>query len=137
MMFYSHLDPASLWNAFYTYDGRDGKRFFAPYHVMTAFGTLTSLGNTVDTTEDFRKELYSLATVGDGKGACVFSTADYNGIVEIRVQGADFSNYSIKGIIGGGERGAGYFMEEKNLPLRDGKLALRVGKNETYFLIFS
>ena len=138
MMFYSHADPYSPWNALYSLDVRgDGKRFFAPYHVMTAFGSLVSLGNVADSTEDFRKEIYSLATVGTDKGACVFATAEYSGVVEIKVQGMEFTSYSIRGIIGGGERGAGYFMEEKNLPLRDGRVALRVGKNEVYFLTFT
>ena len=138
MMFYSHSDPNSVWNSFYSFDARgEGKRLFAPYHVMSAFGSLMSLGNVVETTEDFRREIYSLATAGQDSGACVFATAEYSGVVEIKVQGATFSTYSIRGIIGGGERGAGYFMEEKNLALRDGRIALRVGKNEVYFLSFT
>jgi hypothetical protein len=40
-------------------------------------------------------------------------------------------------LVGGGEKGAGFFTEEKGLPLRDGPLNLRIGKNEVYFLTFS
>ena len=137
MMFYSHLSPDSKWNALYSLDGREGKRFFSAYHVMTAFGSLVSLGNVVESTEDYRTEIYSLATVGAEKGACVFATADYSGVVEIKVQGASFTSYSIRGVIGGGEKGAGYFTEERALPLRDDKVTLRVGKNEVYFLSFT
>ena len=137
MMFYSHLSPDSKWNALYSLDGREGKHFFSAYHVMTAFGSLVSLGNVVESTEDYRTEIYSLATVGAEKGACVFATADYSGVVEIKVQGASFTSYSIRGVIGGGEKGAGYFTEERALPLRDDKVTLRVGKNEVYFLSFT
>lgn len=137
MMFYSHLDPNSEWNAFYTIDGRMDKRFFAAYHVMTAFGALSNLSNVVETTNDYRKEIYSLAAVGEGKGACVFATDTYSGAVEIVLRGAQFKTYSIKGLVGGGEKGAGFFTEEKGLPLRNPVLNLRVGNNEVYFLTFS
>lgn len=137
MMFYSHLDPASHWNALYSLDDRRDKHLYSAYHVMTAFGTLASLGNVVDTTEDYRTEIYSLATVDDSYGALVFSTADYSGIVEINLSGREFTSYSIRGVIGGGDRGCGFFTEERGLPLRNGSVTLRVGKNEVYFLTFS
>ena len=137
MMFYSHLAPDSKWNALYSLDERCDKHLYSAYHVMTAFGALSSLGNVVDSTEDYRTEIYSLATLGEGEGVCVFSTADYSGVVEINLVGADFTTYSIKGIIGGGERGKGFFTEERGLPLRDGTITLRVGKNEVYFLSFT
>ena len=137
MMFYSHLSPESKWNALYTLDLREDKHFYSSYHVMTAFGALSALGNVVDSTEDYRTEIYSLATLGDKNGVCVFSTADYSGIVEIKLSGKAFSTYSIKGVIGGGERGRGFFTEEKGLPLRNDTITLRVGKNEVYFLSFS
>ena len=137
MMFYSHLSPASRWNALYSLDDREDKHFYSSYHVMTAFGALSSLGNVVESTEDYRTEIYSLATLGENNGVCVFSTADYSGVVEINLSGKSFSTYSIKGIIGGGERGRGFFTEEKGLPLRNDSITLRVGKNEVYFLSFS
>lgn len=137
MMFYSHLDPASHWNALYSLDDRRDKHLYSAYHVMTAFGTLASLGNVVDTTEDYRTEIYSLATVDANYGALVFSTADYSGIVEINLSGREFTSYSIRGVIGGGDRGCGFFTEERGLPLRNGSVTLRVGKNEVYFLTFS
>ncbi len=137
MMFYSHLDPSSEWNALYSLDERRDKHFYAAYHVMTAFGAISSLGNVVESTEDYRTEIYSLAALGDGKGACVFSTADYSGVVEIVLSGKSFSTYTIKGIIGGGDRGCGFFTEERGLPLRNDTITLRVGKNEVYFLTFS
>ena len=137
MMFYSHLSPDSKWNALYTLDLRTDKHFYSAYHVMTAFGALSALGNMVDSTEDYRTEIYSLATLGDKGGVCVFSTADYSGVVEINLKGKSFTSYSIKGIIGGGERGRGFFTEERGLPLRNDTITLRVGKNEVYFLSFS
>lgn len=137
MMFYSHLDPTSAWNALYSLNARSEKHFFSAYHVMTAFGALSSLGNVVDSTEDYRTEIYSLAAIGERNGACVFSTSDYSGVVEIRITGKTFTSYSIKGIIGGGDRGCGFFTEERALPLKNDTITLRVGKNEVYFLTFS
>ena len=137
MMFYSHLAPDSRYNALYSVDERQDKHYYSAYHVMCAFGALGALGNVVDSTEDYRREIYSLATLGESKGACVFSTADYSGVVEINITGKAFGTYSIKGIIGGGERGRGFFTEERGLPLRNDSITLRVGKNEVYFLTFS
>lgn len=137
MMFFSHLDPYSRWNALYSLDERCDKHLYASYHVMTAFGALSSLGNVVDSTEDYRTEIYSLAALGEKNGACVFSTADYSGVVEINISGKSFTTYSIKGIIGSGERGCGFFTEERGLPLKNDSITLRVGKNEVYFLTFS
>ena len=136
-MFYSHLDPASKWNALYSIDERRDMHFYSSYHVMTAFGALSSLGNVVETTEDYRTEIYSLAALGEERGACVFSTADYSGVVELKLSGENFTSYSIKGIIGGGDRGAGFFTEERGLPLKNDTITLRVGKNEVYFFTFS
>ena len=137
MMFYSHLSPDSKWNALYSLDARTDKHFYSAYHVMTAFGALSALGNVVDSTEDYRGEIYSLATLGEKNGVCVFSTADYSGVVEINLEGKSFTSYSIKGIIGGGDSGRGFFTEERGLPLRNDSITLRVGKNEVYFLSFS
>ena len=137
MMFYSHLDPSSEWNSLYTLDGRTEKRFYSAYHVMTAFGALTGLSNVVDTTNDYRHEIYSLAAVGENKGALVFATENYSGTIEIIVKGKEFRTYSIKGLVGGGENGAGFFTEEKGLPFRNVPITLRVGKNEVYFLTFN
>ena len=137
MMFYSHSAPDSKWNALYSLDERREKHFYSSYHVMTAIGALLSLGNIVESTEDYRTEIYSLATLGEDSGACVFSTADYSGIVEINLSGKSFRSYSIKGVIGGGDRGRGFFTEERGLPLSNDTITLRVGKNEVYFLSFS
>lgn len=137
MMFYSHLSPSSEWNALYSIDGRSDKRFYSAYHVMTAFGSLFGLSNVVETTNDYRHEIYSLAAAGDGKGAFVFATDGYSGTVEIVIKGAEFRTYSIKGLVGGGDKGAGFFTEEKGLPFRGTPITLRVGKNEVYFLTFS
>ncbi|MBQ7390970.1 MAG: hypothetical protein IJW02_07710 [Clostridia bacterium] len=137
MMFYSHLDPASPYNSLYALNHRCDKHFYAAYHVMTAFGALSSLDGVVDSTEDYRTEIYSLAAMGEKSGACVFSTSDYSGVVEIRVTGREYTNYSIKGIIGGGDEGCGFFTEERGLPLKNNTVTLRVGKNEVYFLTFS
>ena len=137
MMFYYHLDPLSEWNGLYALEDRTGKRIYAPYHVMKAFGTLSRLGNVVDSREDYRRELYTLAAADDNSGACFFATADYSGPVEIVITGKEYTKYSLKGIIGGGDRGAGFFIDQQGLPLRDGTVSFKVGRDQVYLLTFS
>ena len=137
IMFFAHANPHSEWNSLYAPEGRSGKRYYSAYHVMTAFGALSTLSNVVDTTNDYRHEIYSLAVVGDDKGAFVFATENYSGLVEISIKNSEFKTYSIKGVIGGGDKGAGFIIEDKGLPLRDGQINLKIGKNEVYFLAFS
>ena len=137
MMILSKLEPYYEYNPVYTLDDGISKKMYASYHVMTAFSALASLGSVVESTADYRRELYSLAAANDGMGALVFTTENYSGVIEINLENSEFKKYNIKGIIGGGDRGAGFFTEEKNLVLRDNTITLRVGKNEVYFLTFS
>ncbi len=136
MMFLSHTHPDSEWNPLFSREDRKNVHLYSAYHVITALGVLTRLGNEVDCDGEFRDELYSLAAVNDAEGALVIATVDYSGNVAIQIEGREFRAYSIKGVIGSGDRGTGYFTEERGLAVRDGRINLRVGKNEVYFLKF-
>ncbi len=136
MMFLASSDPNSVWNPLYSVYDRSQIYLYSAYHVMAAFGTLCKMSGVVESTEDYRKELYSLAATDGNAGACVFTTAEYSGIIEIKLEGKKFDTYAIKGIIGGGERGSGFFTEERGLPVKNDTLSLRVGKNEVYFIRF-
>ncbi len=136
MMFLAGISPNSAWNPLYSLDDRKNPHLYASYHVMSAFGALSRLGTVVDSTEDYRREMYSLATTDGERGACVLTAAEYSGVIEIRTAGREFSHYSIKGVIGGGERASGYFTEHRDLLVKGGAVSLRVGKNEVYFLTF-
>lgn len=134
MMFYSTANPEDDRCALYSIEDRRTVHKTAAYRAFAAFGTLAKMKNTVTCSEDYRHTIYSLgATDGEG-GAILLATADYNGIIELTVTGAEFTEYSIRGIVGGGERGDGYSTAAEGVPLVDGRVRLRAGKNEVYFI---
>lgn len=136
MMFYSDADPRSKENGIFTLDDGITKRHYSAYSALCAFGELSRLKNLVATTEDSWREIYTLAAYGGNEGAALVVTGDYSGFIELSVSGGDFDSYSIKGLVGGGERGSGYVSEKENLPLTGGKILLKTGKNQLYFIKF-
>lgn len=137
MMFYSDLCPHSEKNALYSPEDKLKVHTYSAYRALRAFGELSALGKTVESTEDYRHAIYSLATTDGERGAVIVATRDYNGIIEISLRGASFSTYSITGIVGGGDRGDGFFTSMENLPVGDGKIKMRAGKNEVYLITLS
>lgn len=123
-------DGCPLWSV----EDRHGVHTYAAFNALSAFGRLARLGTAVDGSEDYRHAVYSLAAFDGTEGAIIVSTDDYNGVIELSVEGASFTTYSIKGIIGGGDRGDGYSTEAKNVKFSDGKVRLRAGKNEVYLI---
>lgn len=134
MLFLSHMSPFDLSCPLYSLQDRTTKHKYAPYRVMAAIGKLCALGNTVDVSEDYRRELYSLAAADENEGAILVVTRDFDGQIELNVRSGDFSCYSIKGMIGGGDRGVGFSTGESNIPLRSGSINLKAGKNEVYLV---
>ena len=102
-----------------------------------AFARVASLGNAVLTTDDFRRELYTLGATDGESGALLVVTREMSGAVEITVSGAEFSHYSVLGLAGGGTRGVGRSKEIKNIPLGRGVITLRTGKCEVYLITFT
>ena len=123
-------DGCPLWSV----EDRHGVHTYAAFNALSAFGRLARLGTAVDGSEDYRHAVYSLAAFDGTEGAIIVSTDDYNGVIELSIEGASFTTYSIKGIIGGGDRGDGYSTEAKNVKFSDGKVRLRAGKNEVYLI---
>lgn len=137
MMFLANTHPYSEGNGLYTLDDGKSKRKYAAFSVMQAVGKLLSRGFYVaDTGEDYRHELYTLATC-DGQCAYILLvTSGFDGTVELVLKEHGFTSYSVLGILGGGERGAGFSTSAKGLPL-DGNIVLRTGKHEVYFISLS
>ena len=134
MMLYSSAYPYSASNALFTVDdGCDAHRY-AAFGVMEAYGVLLSHGTEVATGENFRREIYSLAAASDTGGALLVATGDYSGRISVEISGSPFRKYSIKGMLGGGRRGAGYSTEERDLPLGSGKFSMKVGAAEIYLI---
>ncbi|MBQ7362925.1 MAG: hypothetical protein IJW48_00570 [Clostridia bacterium] len=134
MMFYSGTHPYSEKNALYTLDDGVTKRKYAAFSVMRSLGKLLGRGfSVVDTGEDYRHELYTLATSNGERGYVILVTGEFDGRVELTADGQTFSSYSIEGTLGGGERGAGFSTSATELPF-DGRIVLRTGKYEVYFI---
>lgn len=136
MMFYSSLHPYSPDNAVITVDDCENKHRYGSYAVLSAFGTLLKNGTVVSTSDNFRREIYSLATASESGAAILIATANYSGTLKVSIKGSPFSRYSIKGMLGGGKRGAGYSTAQEDLPL-GGSLTLKVGRCEIYLITLS
>ncbi len=136
MMFYADSDPRRDGCALYSIEDRTAKRLYAPYRAMEAFGELVRLGGAVDISEDFRREIYSLGATDGKEGALLLVTRDYSGVIELGIKGMEPSTYSIRGLIGGGERGAGFTTSAESITAKDNKVLLRTGKNEVYLITF-
>ncbi len=133
-MLFINGNPESDGCPLFSIEDRCTPHTYAAYNALSAFGTLASLGTTVSVSEDYRHAIYSLAAFDGVEGAVLVVTDEYNGIIELSIEGAEFSTYSIKGIIGGGERGDGYSTAANDLPFSDGRVRLRTGKNELYLV---
>ncbi len=134
MMFCDTLDPHSPSNAILTLDDCRTVRKYAAYGVMAAFGVLSRQGTAVQTTDDYRREIYTLATVGNGEGAVLIATRNFSGNIELSLKNSPFTKYSIKGMVGGGERGAGYSSEKCGIKVGRGTFSLKVGRCEVYLI---
>ncbi len=133
-MLFMDGNPDSDGCPFFSTEDRHSVHTYAAYNALSAFGRLAALGTTVLGTEDYRHAIYSLAAFNGTEGAVIVTTDGYNGVIELSVEGAQFSTYSIKGIIGGGERGDGFSTSANDVPLTDGRVRLRAGKNEVYLI---
>ncbi len=134
MMFYADADPRSKKNCLYTLDDGITKRYRAAYRALCAFGALAELKSLAECTGDFWREIYTLAAYNGYDGAALVVTRDFDGLIELSVSGGDFASYSIMGLVGGAERGEGFASEQQNVPLGEGKILLRAGKNQVYLV---
>lgn len=135
MMLYDNLHPYSPHNAVFTVDDCTSLHRYAAWGVMEAFGRLLSMGTEVYTTDNYRRELYTLGAISaSGEGALLLATGGYSGRINLTVIGG-FTSYSVKGMLGGGTRGRGYSTSEESIPL-DGSLSVKVGKHEVYLFLF-
>ena len=135
-IFYKDMHPYSPSNALLTIDDGVSLHRYASFGAYAAFGKLLSLGTLAYTSDNFRKEIYTLAAVGNGKGALVIATESYSGSLVITPEGASIKSYSIKGMIGGGPRGAGFSTDETDIPYDGGGITIKAGRDEIYLFTF-
>ena len=137
MMLYSTMHPYSRDNAILCFDDSESVHRYSSFGVMSAFGRLYSLGTRVYTTDNYRREAYALAAASDGEGAILLATGAYTGTLAITLVGSRYRTYSIKGMLGGGKRGAGFSTSEENIPLTSGQIRIKVGRSEVYLITLS
>ena len=134
MLFLGNTHPNSDKCPVFTLDDGVTKKKYASYAVIRAFSKMLSRGlYLVETSADCRRELYSLASTDGNAGYILLATGEFNGNITIFAEGAEFRTYTVEGILGGGERGAGFSTSLSDIPF-DGKITLRAGKYEVYFI---
>ena len=137
MMFYSDLGPRSLKNAIFTLDDNRVHRRYASFEVLSAVGRIYRLGRMINTSEDYRRELYTMASADDGGATLILSSRDFQGEIDLVLRDCPYRRYSIMGLVGGGERGEGRVSRATDIPLNSDKISIRAGKNEVYIVDFA
>ncbi|MBO7196824.1 MAG: hypothetical protein J6V80_05845 [Clostridia bacterium] len=136
MMMYSSSDIYSRDNALFSMDDHSTSHHYASYSVMCYFAKLYKLGTAVESGNDQRKELYSLAATDGNEGAMMLVTRNYEGKVEIAVNSDNFNTCVISKTVSGGVRGKGSNLRSKEIGISSGRLTLSVGQGEIYLLTF-
>lgn len=134
MLMYSTSDIYSSDNALFTMDDHITPHRYASSNVIRAFSRLYRLGNMAESTDDIRKELYSLVAFNENEAAILIVSRKCEGKVNIVLNGAGYNSFSVSKTLGGGERGQGAVLRSKDFAILDGKIALPVNPNEVYLL---
>ena len=134
MMFYSDLSPRSGRCALFTLDDNLTHRRYASFEVMKAMGRIFRHSSAVDGTEDYRREIYSLASSSERGATVILAVRDYSGQIDLCFKNCPFKGYSITGLVGGGERGEGRVTKAEGLSLPDGSISIRAGKDQVYIV---
>jgi hypothetical protein len=131
---YSTSDIYSKDNALFTMDDHITPHRYASSNVMRFYSRLYRLGNAAEITDDYRKELYSLAAYNENEAAILISSRKYEGKLELLLNNHPFTACSVSKIVGGGERGEGSVLRSKEFDARSGMITLSVAPGEVYLL---
>ena len=132
MMMYSTSDIYSRENTLFSMDDHVTPHHYAAYEVMCSFARLYKLGTVIDTGDDHRKELYSLAATDGNEVAIMMVTRKYEGKVELSFIDSPFNTCVVAKTIPGGGRGKGTTYRSKEVDISSGRLPLSVKPNEVY-----
>lgn len=136
MLMYSCSDVYSRENALFSMDDHTTPHHYASYNVMCYFARLYALGNAVDTGDDYRKELYSLAATNGSEGAMMIVDRNYEGKLELIINSTPFNTCTVSKTVPGGNRGKGSTYRSKDVDISLGRLMLSVAPGEIYLLSF-
>lgn len=120
--------------ALFTVDDTVVHRTYAAHRVMRTFGELYRLGTSVETTGDYRKELYTLGAMGKGGRALLIVTGDWSGNLEIHFEGGEFSSCDVEKTVGSGARGAGRTFFAEEVAVKDNKIIIPAKRKEVYLI---
>lgn len=132
MMMYSSSDAYSVENGLYAIDDRRSVHRYAAFNVMCAYSALYKLGIAVDSGDDHRKEVYTLAAYNGKEAAIMTVIGKYEGRLEIILMGSSFNACTVTKNSPEGERGRGTVYRSKELSVAGGKLVLSVKPGEFY-----
>ena len=136
MLMYSTSDIYSRENTLFSMDDHVTPHHYAAYEVMCSFARLYKLGSVIDTGDDHRKELYSLAATDGNEAALMMVTRRYEGKVEITLVDSPFNTCVVAKTTPGGNRGKGTTYRSKEVDVTSGRLPLSVKPNEIYTISF-
>ena len=88
---------------------------YASSNVLRFFSRLYRLGNMAEITDDYRKELYSLAAYNENEAAILISSRKYEGKLDLLLSNHPYTACSVSKVVGGGERGEGTILRSKEL----------------------
>ena len=131
---YSSSDVFSRENALFSMDDHISPHRYASYGVMCYFAKLYKLGTVIDTGDDHRKELYSLAATDGNDGAMMTVVRNYEGKIELVLVDSPFNTCTVSKTIPGGTRGKGSVLRSKEIDISSGRLSLSVKPGEIYML---
>ncbi len=132
MMMYSTSDAASVDNGLFSFDDFITPHHYAAYNVMCAFGELARLSVSYETTGDYRRELYSLASANSDEGRVLIVTREYAGKVELSLKNSDFKTCTVSKISPQGERGSAIVYKAENIAISGDRIIIPTKKNEIY-----
>jgi hypothetical protein len=136
MLMYSTSDIYSRENTLFSMDDHITPHHYASYEVMCSFAKLYKLGTVIDTGDDHRKELYSLAATDGIEGEMMIVVRNYEGKVELTLVDSPFNTCLVAKTVPGGNRGKGTTYRSKDLDVSSGRLSLSVKPGEIYTISF-
>ena len=136
MMMYSTSDIYSRENSLFSMDDHTTPHHYASFGVMKYFNRLYRLGSAVDTGDDHRKELYTLAAIGANEGGLMLSVRNFEGRLELVFPSSPFALCAVSKTVPGGNRGKGTTYRSKDVDISTGRLILSVAPGEVYYVSF-
>ena len=136
MMIYSTSDAYSRANSLFSMDDHTSPHHYASYGVMCYFAKLYKLGVIIDTGDDHRKEIYSLAATDGNQAAMLMVVRNYEGKTDLNLLDCPYDTCIVSKIVPGGTRGKGASYRSKDVNISSGRLSLSVKPNEIYTISF-